>query len=135
MQAYGLDTGFCGLANTQIHAEPPRTRLNRLAATLRAPAKTQRLGAGVFCIVGSSKGLPVGHRYGLRPSPAHAAKYLRRNGSIWLQLALIPKGNEHLFPSFAELRGHEVELTGIIRMRDGYPIMMMTDGSQLRVLR
>jgi len=47
----------------------------------------------------------------------------------------IPKGNEAQFPSFEKLRGHEVELTGTIRIRDGYPIIMMTNASQLRIVR
>src|SRR6185503_8097327 len=34
--------------------------------------------AGVFCAVGSSKLSPVGYCYGLRASPAHVAKSLRR---------------------------------------------------------
>ena len=42
------------------------------------PPERNPEGAGIFCVVGSSKGSSVEHRYGLRPSPAYAAKSLRR---------------------------------------------------------
>jgi hypothetical protein len=47
----------------------------------------------------------------------------------------IPKGNEGQFPAIENLRGHVVAITGVIRIRDGYPIIQMTDASQLRILR
>src|SRR5579863_7210849 len=58
------------------------------AATPRAPAATQPEGPGSFASWVRRKACPY-CRYGLRLSPAHAAKYLRRSGSIWSQLALI----------------------------------------------
>src|ERR1700743_3119379 len=39
----------------------------------------------------------------------------------------IPKGNEGQFPDIETLRGHVVRITGVVRIRDGYPIIQMTD--------
>jgi hypothetical protein len=46
----------------------------------------------------------------------------------------IPNGNEGQFPAIESLRGHVVSITGVIRIRDGYPIIQMTDASQLKIL-
>ena len=57
------------------------------------------------------------------------------NGPSPVFAGYIPKGNEQQFPDVESLRGHVVSITGVIRIRDGYPIIQMTDASQLRVLR
>jgi hypothetical protein len=46
----------------------------------------------------------------------------------------IAKGNEQQFPAIESLRGHVVAITGVVRIRDGYPIIQMTDGSQLHIV-
>ena len=49
--------------------------------------------------------------------------------------AYIPAGNEQQFPALASLTGHVVDITGTIGIRRGIPTIIITDASQLRVVR
>jgi hypothetical protein len=49
--------------------------------------------------------------------------------------AYIPDGNEHVFPPLPSLEGHVVDITGTIGVRRGIATIIITDGSQLRVVR
>ena len=46
----------------------------------------------------------------------------------------IPSGNEHEFP-LDGLEGHVVDITGTIAVRRSIPTIIITNGSQLRVVR
>ena len=39
------------------------------------------------------------------------------------------------FPPLESLDGHTVTITGMVQMREGYPIIIMTNASQLRIVR
>jgi len=49
--------------------------------------------------------------------------------------AYIPDGNEHVFPPIQSLVGHIVDITGTIGIRRGIATIIITDASQLRVVR
>jgi len=57
------------------------------------------------------------------------------NGPSPIFAGYIPNENLQQFPPLQTLNGHVVQITGTIRMREGYPIIIMTDASQLRVVR
>ena len=60
---------------------------------------------------------------------------LDSTGMLPVFAGYIPVGNQGQFPAFEELKGREVEMTGTIAMRHGYPIMFLTNKTQLRVVR
>jgi hypothetical protein len=49
--------------------------------------------------------------------------------------AYIPSGNEHEFPPLPSLEGHVVDITGTIGVRRGIATIIITDRSQLRIVR
>jgi hypothetical protein len=49
--------------------------------------------------------------------------------------AYIPTGDEHEFPPLQSLKGHVVDITGTIGIRRSIPTIIITDASQLRVVR
>jgi hypothetical protein len=49
--------------------------------------------------------------------------------------AYIPDGSEHVFPPLPSLVGHVVDITGTIGARRGIATIVITDASQLRVVR
>jgi hypothetical protein len=49
--------------------------------------------------------------------------------------AYIPDGNEHVFPPLGSLEGHVVDITGTIGVRRGIATIIITDASQLRIVR
>jgi hypothetical protein len=57
------------------------------------------------------------------------------NGPSPVFAGYVPNENLQQFPPLQTLDGHVVAITGIIRVREGYPIITMTDASQLRIVR
>jgi hypothetical protein len=49
--------------------------------------------------------------------------------------AYIPDGNEQQFPPLHSLEGHVVDITGTIGVRRGIATIIITDASQLRIVR